>query len=797
MAKKKQSSRLTRVFKLGFAYGILLLLVITVASGVVWFRALTQARAEMPGVEAELSNLHIPPSEILSANGEVLYEESDKFQEPVTLNQVPKVVQEAIISAEDRRFYQHSGVDIWALMRAVFVTAKNRRFSQGASTLAMQLAKRLTSKGQKTLSRKLNDMALAYEMENEWSKHHVLQLYLNEVYFGEGAYGIKAAAQTYFNKELDQLTLAEAAMLARCVRRPSDENPFVNLSKSIANRNVVLQIMKEDNLISESQYQKAVSAKVHLGKRHVIGSARILAAPYFVVQVLQNLKQNHPSIDLKDGGYQIYTTLNTKVQDATENAVLNVVQNYSDQGVNQGAFVLFNRQGGIIAEVGGTNYEKNQFNIVTMGSLQPGSSFKPIVYATAIANNILSADSYVSNDRFVYVDPKTHKVWSPRNDNGEYGGQVSVREAVADSINVPAVRTLTEVGIPKVIRYAHKIFGIKSHLPPFPTLALGACTVSPLEMGEAYSVFFLRGDRFKPYTIDHINDADGLVVYSHGSSISQNVLDSRVCDQMDSLLQGVVADGTGTYAQAVPHARGKTGTTNDNKDAWFCGYDRNFLGIGWTGNETYSKRFHRYIREPMSRSVFGGTVTIRIWVDSMLSAEKFITTTPPPPVSNPASDSQNTASTSGSGSNPSPDGTAQDLSQQPGNGLQNTSESGVKNGGPAGARSGTSSVPSPGPGSNGSSNNTQATSPSGSPPANSNPPADPNLEVGNTTALNEAPSNNIDSGLHSAHTKKVKYVWVWVCADSGDLATPYCPETVRRRFVKGTQPTKYCPLHHP
>jgi len=800
--KKKKSSKLKRRIKLTIAYLSLFSLLVVIGAGVIWFNALAAARDEMPSIESKLSDLRVVPSQILSSDGEVLYIEADEFREPVTLDKIPKIVQEAVVSAEDRRFFDHSGVDFWALVRAGFITAKDRRLSQGGSTLTMQLAKRLTSNGEKTFGRKLNDMAVAYEMENEWSKDHVLQLYLNEVYFGEGAYGIKAAALTYFGKQLDQLTTAEAAMLARCVRRPSDENPFKNLSRAIANRNIVLGIMRDDGIISQSQFDESSHEKVHLSSHKFIGSSRIIAAPYFVSSVLQDLKDNHPDIRLQDGGYKIYTTLNMKIQKTAEDSVSSVLSQFAGYNVNAGAVVLLNRSGGILAEVGGQDFRKDQFNIVTMGRLQPGSSFKPIVYSTAIANNIIGKDSYVSNERYVYRDPKTHKTWIPRNDNGDYGGTVSVREALAQSINVAAVRTLAAVGIDKVIKYAHDVFGFTSKLPRYPALALGTCEVSPMEMATAYSVFFLNGNRFTAYTIDHINDSDGTEVYVESPQIVQNVLDSGTTTQMDSLLQGVVEEGTGQAAQVIDGARGKTGTTNDNKDAWFCGYNKNFLCIAWTGNETYDRKHHRYIRQSMSSHAFGGTVSIHLWVDTMQAAIKDISSAHAPVPQAPAPDKNSFLATK------PPDSVKLDPQNPPGSGSDATgTTSGLDGATSATTTSGSTTSTA----TSGSTGNPDSSGDSGLSTASTtgtiqgtstatttgtvNPDSSqPNKLPGSSSTVPPSAPVVVKPRTH-AH-KKVEYVTVEVCADSGELATPYCPETVMRTFVKGQQPTHYCRLHH-
>lgn len=720
-------------------------------------RALQHAEDLMPTIEAKMVDLRTPPSQILSADGQVLYEDSEVYRDPVSIDQVPQVIQNAIVAAEDRRFFDHGGVDLISLGRVAFLGAKAGHFSQGGSTLTMQLAKRLSSTGQRTISRKLNDMALAYTFEQQWSKERILQLYLNEVYFGSGAYGIKAAAEVYFGKALKDITLPEAAMLARCVRRPSDENPFVNLDKAIANRNVVLEIMLEQGQISNSEYEKAIKAKVHLNHKTFHGSATVRAAPYFVEDVLEELRADHPDVHLADGGYTIYTTLDLRVQRAAENYLQEVLDKYSSKKVTTGAFVLLDSEGKIIAEVGGANYAKNQYNIATSGRRQPGSSFKPFVYATAFQQGKLTEDSMVSNEKIVYTDPVTHKSWIPKNDDHSYGGQVSVRNALAQSINLAAVHTLLDVGIDSVITNAHDAFGITSPLHRFPSLALGSSEVSPMEMAKAYSVFMLHGNRVTPYDINKINAPDGSTVFEGQPNIVTNVFDRSSIDQVDDLLRGVVTSGTGWKADVVPEARGKTGTTSDNKDAWFCGFASGYVGVGWVANEHFDHKRNLATISPMTSSAFGGTITAEWWADILNYAIKVRGDSNAPKLS-----SSDSSVDSSAGAKPA-DAQAADSLSNPGG-----------------------SADSVQPGSTGSVNSTTGPSQTPDGPKGSKSTANSGVVMPSTVDQEKTQKANAND----------QTVTVTICVDSGDIATPYCPETITRTYKKGTEPTKRCPIHH-
>lgn len=774
MAAKRRRPRWKKAVKLSFAYGFLIFLCGLIVLGVFWAQALEHAQEVLPEVDSHIASLGISPTTIVSADGQILYEESSQFREPVPLTEIPKVMQDAMIAAEDKRFYEHSGVDWKGIARAAVVGLQTGRFSQGGSTIAMQLAKKLASNGARTFHRKLDDAALAFELENTWSKPRILQAYMNLMYFGSGAYGVKAACKVYFGIPLSQINLSQAAMLARCVRRPSDENPFANLSKSISNRNVVLDVMRQQGMIDDDAYQKAIQKKVHLAKARFAYSARIYSAPYFVADVISQLKQLGLSHYLSDGGYRIVTTLDSTLEQKAEDNLSSVIAQNSDRGVRTGAFVLLDKDGRILAEVGGPDYRKSQFNIITSGSLQPGSSFKPIVYSTAFSEGKLDETSDISSDRLSVYDQSSRKTWVVHNDDGRYGGMISVKTALAQSVNTAAVRAIQMAGVSNVVQFAHDVFGIKSKLPPYPSLALGSCNVSPLEMARAYSVFMLHGSRFNPYSIEHIEDNTGTVVASYGPKIDSNVLDSSVVDQVRDLLRAVVTSGTGYAAHDVPNAMGKTGTTSSNKDAWFDGFTDNFLGVGWVGNQRYNSKLKRYVAAPMSSSVFGGTVTIHVWRAMMLAAQA------------------------------ESDKLAKNLQNQSSNAPKQVAKKP-----PIKPTQPSEPVIQVDPDSQKPLSKSQSSDPnSDQPPTDSTDPASASTNgAGDPNGGGNGNAPPISTTVHVAPPDKPKppgrsdsksqYITVEVCADSGLLATPYCPEVVKRRYLKGHQPTKRCNIHHP
>lgn len=687
----------------------------------------------MGSLPAVLEEVAKRPSLIVSADGKPLYRVMNEYRRPVAYDNIPQLVIDATVAAEDKRFFEHSGIDYWGIGRAVF----NAGRKGGGSTLTMQLAKRAFTSTEKSLKRKVRDMALAIMIEREKTKFQILELYLNQVYYGSGAFGIGAAADVYFGKSLDQLTVAEAALLARLVRRPSDENPFDNLDAAIRNRNIVLGVMRDEGKITAAQYEEAVAARVRLRPRSFGSGARILASPYFVHYVLDQLKKELPDIDLTTGGYRIETTINTVMDDYAQKAVRHLVDRYRRQRVTTAAFVLVDNLGRIKAMTGGYDYSRNQYNVIYQGHRQPGSSFKPIVYATALSRGVLKPTDSISNEKFVWVDPASGKPWVPKNSGGGYGGSYSVRSAIAFSKNVPAVRVCDAVGPEAVVAYAHDVFGIKTSLNPVLSIALGSCEVAPLEMAEAYSVFQNLGDRVQPYGIARVIGPDGSVIKEFEPVVRTNILDSDVCQEMDGFLRAVVTSGTGKEARSVEGARGKTGTTQENRDAWFCGYTPNLIGIGWIANEKFDERQKRWIYDPMPR-VFGGTVTVELWTDIMNKAQTIFgvgierkarreTVIEPIP---PQDQGEN---------------------QVP-----------IDNVNPGGEEI-----------------------PTGTTGDNAQPPVDQQIPE-----IRTAPKPN-----NPPPATEEQLIAVDICAETGDRATIYCPETVIRTFVQGKQPKSSCKKH--
>ena len=745
--------RLILVFVILFSIGC-------IAGGLIFFSEFKQAQAQLGNLPVLMANLQQDPTTFYSLDGEKLYIISSEYRRPAESKDIPKVVKDAVVAAEDVRFYHHKGVDIQSLLRIVAEGLKDRgHFSQGGSTLTMQLAKRLYHGPEKTLRRKVKDMALAVAMEQELTKDQIVTLYLNDVFYGSNAYGIRAAAEVYFGKQLKELDASDAAMLVRCVRRPSSETPFANYKKALENRNVVLKIMHDEKMLNDEQYGHAMREKPKLNPKPPSTGARVLKAPYFVDHVLQVMKRDMPDVyaDLDSGGYKIYTTVDTRLEAVAQKAVHDTVERSKSHKVTTGACILIDYKGRILAEVGGVDYRKDQFNVIVNGMRQPGSSFKSFLYSAAIDRGILDENSSVENSLKTYVDA-WGTPWTPHNDNGKYSAYASLKTAFAFSYNCAAAHTMEKLTPQVLIDYANTKFGFPERFSAFNSLALGAQEVSPLDMARGYSVFMTGGDRVEPYCIERIIGPDGQVVRKYDPQITPNVMDPRVVNQMRDLQLAVVQSGTATTVVRgkVPNAHGKTGTTSDNKDAWFDGYADGLLCVAWVANQQGTGSKSTY--QPMSSRIFGGTTATQIWVPVMQAAYKGYAV--PQPDRDVAFNNNNDSHFA----------TEQDT--------QNQSERDNVND--------MAADPAPTTDNNGDTSGTDGTDPtsttdSGNPPPDNIPPVQP--------------LKPIEKPKPQPPPKKVEYVDVEICADSHELATMYCPETVVRTYVKGTEPKKSCHIH--
>jgi penicillin-binding protein 2A len=545
--------------------------------------------ADISALEAGLAQSTV----IYDADGEVASKISANKNEGISIDQIPDHMKNAVIAIEDHRFYEHGGIDLKGIGRAFFTNVKAGGIVEGGSTLTQQLTKNALLSAEKTYKRKLEEFFLALEIEKEYSKDEILQMYLNQVYFGEGAWGIKRAAMKYYGKDVEDLSISEAALLAGLVKAPSAINPYQNEEKAIERRNLVLDRMKEHSFISEKEWEKAKNEKLVFED----GGGDPLKGkyPYYVDVVLEEAinKYNISLDDLLSNGYEIYTELDQDMQSSVEETYTNdqlFPKGTGDQQVQSGAILLDPKNGGIRALAGGRGeHTLLGHNRAVHKVGQPGSTMKPIVpYAAALESGWNITDE-LKDERMTFG-----KDYEPNNYNGQFRGNVPMYEAVKDSLNVPAVWLLDEIGVEKGVDAA-KRFGIPDDaINQNLALALGGTSewVSPLTMAQAYAVFANGGERPEAHSITKIVDKDGVTV-AEWKGENTRVISEDVADKVTTMLLGVVQHGTGKAAQ-IPgrEVAGKTGSTQMTiegidgvKDQWFVGYTPQLVGAVWVGHD--------------------------------------------------------------------------------------------------------------------------------------------------------------------------------------------------------------------
>ncbi len=520
------------------------------------------------------------------------------YQE-ASIDEIPKYLKDAVISTEDKNFYNHDGYDIWGIARSTFVNLTNKKTTQGASTITQQLARILFLSNEKTFTRKIKEIQVAARIEKTISKDKILEMYLNNVYLGSGAYGVAAAASTYFDKNLSELTLAECALIAGLPQAPSVYSPFKNIKLAEKRRNKVLKRMYIMKTIDKDQYQEAVNSKIVLRKSK--GISKTNAAPYFIDYVLKELEElGFNETEILQGGYKIITTLDYDAQIAANEAIDKTMKAWKMTKPKQQAalFSFSPKNGAIIAYCGGKDYNESQYDRVTQAIRPPGSSFKPIVYAAAIHKG------YLPND-IVEDSPVTIGDWSPHNYGNKYKGKIPLYKALAVSSNVIAVKLIKEIGIDAVIDMARAL-GITTPLTKDYTISLGSNGVKLYDMAVAYGNFANGGYRVKPYAIERIETTRGRVVYQAGRTKIIKALDRDTAGIMTGMLKKVITSGTGRGADIGVPMGGKTGTTNENRDAWFIGYTPTVVTAVFIGND-----------DNTSTGLTGGSAPARIWKEMM------------------------------------------------------------------------------------------------------------------------------------------------------------------------------------
>ncbi len=513
---------------------------------------------------------------ITASDGAILQQQGPASREQLKLSKLPQPLVQAFIASEDRRFYNHHGVDYQGIVRAFVNNMRSRNLGEGGSTITQQLARILFLNQERTLGRKFKEISLAQKIERKLTKEQILERYLNLVYLGSGAYGVADASWVYFSKPVNKLTLAEMATLAGLAPAPSLYSPAVNPQAAMRRRNLVLQRMEEDGVITRQVAVAAINAptvlKPSLPKRLQV------EAPYFTTYIQQELPKYLSPERIEAGGLTIETTLNPKWQKAAETAVKNTVaQNGSWQHFEEASLVSIDpRNGEIKAMVGGKNFQVNQFNRVTQAQRQPGSTFKGFVYAAAIASGMSPYKSYIDAPFIV-------ENYEPQNYDHNYRGWMTASSALTSSINTIAVKVLMDVGFTPTITLAHNM-GIKSELKPTYSLALGSNEVNLLELTSAYGTLATQGTHTEAHGIHRILNRSGEVLYT-SSYQPKRVLDPSSAAIMTWMLKSVVQSGTGRAAQLNRPVAGKTGTSDEARDLWFIGYIPQLVTGVWLGND--------------------------------------------------------------------------------------------------------------------------------------------------------------------------------------------------------------------
>ncbi|SHF78620.1 penicillin-binding protein 1A [Kaistia soli DSM 19436] len=540
-----------------------------------------------------------PPNiKILANDGSLIANRGDTGGEFVRIDELPPYLPQAVVAIEDRRFYSHFGVDPLGLVRAAYVNARAGTVVQGGSTLTQQLAKNLFLKPERTFKRKLQEAMMAVWLELKYSKSQILEAYLNRVYLGAGAYGVDAASRRYFGKSARDISLKEAAILAALLKAPSRYAPTSDPKAANDRADLVLSAMQEEGFITAAQQKQAASVTVEPQSAGVGGSALYVAD--WVADLVPDV------VGALDQDVVVETTVDSHLQDAAGRAITETLDKSGKKlGVSQGALVAVDGTGAVRAMVGGRDYQKSQFNRAVEAKRQPGSAFKPFVYLTALEFGLVP-------DTVRVDQPVRIGKWEPKNYEKTYRGPVTLQTALALSINTVAVELANEVGPAGVVATAHRL-GIKSDLQPNPSIALGTSEVNLLELTDAYAPFANGGYAVPPYVITAVKSVDGKVLYQRPKSEVVQVIDPTYVGMMNTMLSDTLARGTGRKAAIAGWpAAGKTGTTNDSRDAWFVGYTANLTAGVWLGNDDF---------KPTKRMT-GGSLPAEIWNRFMVEAHQ-------------------------------------------------------------------------------------------------------------------------------------------------------------------------------
>lgn len=562
---------------------------------------------DLPRIESLRDYRPALVSEVYSTRGELIGEFFIEKRYIVKLADVASVFIQALLAAEDAHFFEHKGINLWSILRAAIKNISSFEIRQGGSTITQQIVKSLLLTPEKTLTRKIKEAILAMRIEQYLSKEDILTLYLNQIYFGRGAYGIEAAARVYFGKSARDLTLAESAFLAGLPKAPSY---YRDPQKAFERRSYVLARMVELGFIQESQRQEAERTPLGIIDR---SSHTMEKAPYFLDYVKRTIEQKYGAERLYNEGLRIETTIDLGMQKAAEDAVARGIAEYDRRtgkrepsDVQSALVCMYPYSGHIKAMVGGRDYYKSQFNRAVQARRQPGSAFKPIIYAAAIDKHYTPA-SIIVDSPVVFESGGPCTFWEPQNYDRIFQGPTTLRKALTYSRNVVTVKILKEIGADYVIEYARAL-GIEGDFTPNLSLSLGTCGVSLLSLVRAYAAFCNLGTSVEPICITRIVDRDGKVIEENSPKLSA-AISPETAYIITSMLQSVVEEGTGKKVRALNRpCAGKTGTTNDVRDAWFIGFTPRLVAGVWVGFDDLS---------PLGKHETGAVAASPIWLDFM------------------------------------------------------------------------------------------------------------------------------------------------------------------------------------
>ena len=576
-----------------------------IGTGLAWFLSLN-----IPDIRSIDDYRPLVATMVMDRHGRTLDAIYEEYRIVIKPNEMPKLLPLAFVAAEDSRYWQHGGLDLWSIARAAINNLRSGRRSQGGSTITQQVTRALMLSREKSYFRKLTEAILSYRLDRMLTKQEILTIYLNEIYLGSGAYGVEAAARTYFNKPARKLNLAEIAILAGLPQSPSRYSPLSHFKRAKARQRYVLNRMAEDGIITPEAARQAYERKLALGhpkqNRAVNG--------YFCQYVRTQLEPRYGRKALLRDGLRVFTTLDLDLQNAAARALRKgtqaVRERHGSKNSPQGALVALDTSSGrILAMIGGTDYTTSQYNRAVLANRQPGSVFKPLVYAAAFERGI--PPNTIIDDKPFSIRNRNGSVWSPKNYSNKYYGPTSLADGLIHSRNIVAIKLLQKTGVKPVITLARKA-GITAPLKPELPLALGASPVSVLEMTAAYTMFANRGIYHPPVCITRVQDKNGRVSLWQQEQARQ-VISDHTATMISSILQRVISQGTGSQARGIPHAAGKTGTSDNNRDAWFIGYTPGVTAGVWLGYDR---------NKSLGKGETGGRAATPVWKQFMQATRK-------------------------------------------------------------------------------------------------------------------------------------------------------------------------------